>query len=146
MNAILKKKRNKFKTIIKAFFTFSKAQVSSFTGAMIDYGVMLFLTEVFGIHFTYTIVIGGIVGACWNFTLNKYWTFHSKKKPYKSSMRSQLVKFVLVAINSILLKSTGTYYITHFFGLDYRISRIVVDLFVSWLINFNMQRFWVFKK
>ena len=41
------------------------------------------------------------------------------------------MRFILVVINSITLKSLGTYIITKFFKIDYKISRIIIDLFVS---------------
>jgi hypothetical protein len=52
-------------------FTFSKAQLSAFSGGMIDYGVMIFLTELFHLHYTVSILISGVIGAVINFSLNK---------------------------------------------------------------------------
>jgi len=48
-------------------------------------------------------------------------------------------------INSILLKSSGTYLVTTFLRIDYKISRIIVDLIVSIALNYNLQKYWVFK-
>ena len=78
--------------------------------------------------------------------LNKKWTFHSKNQPYKHGLKVQLIKFILVVINSIFMKSYGTFLITQFIGIDYKISRLFVDLFVSLVFNFNLQKYWVFKK
>lgn len=126
--------------------TFSKAQVSAFVGGMADYGIMIFLTEVFHIYFTYSIVVGGIIGAIVNFTINKTWAFHSIKNPYISSAKGQLLKFVLVVLNSIFLKSSGKYLITKFLRIYYKISRLIVDLIVSIGVNYTLQRYWVFKR
>ena len=131
---------------LERIFVFAKAQVSAFIGGITDYGIMVFVTEVFHVHYTISIAIGGIVGAVVNFSLNKGWTFLSKDVPYKNTIRKQLLKFVVVVINSIVLKSSGTYFITTFIGIDYKISRLVVDLFVSTLFNFTLQKHWVFKK
>ena len=125
---------------------FAKAQVSAFIGGITDYAFMIFFTEVFHVHYTISIAIGGIIGAIINFSLNRYWTFPTKELRYKNSIKKQLLKFVLVVLNSILLKSTGTYVITTFLNIDYKISRVVVDLFVSIGLNYNLQRNWVFKK
>jgi putative flippase GtrA len=125
---------------------FGKAQVSAFIGGITDYAIMVFFTEAFHVHYTVSIVIGGVVGAVVNFSLNKKWAFHSKNTSYQSSMRRQLLKFVLVVANSIFLKSTGTYAITTFLGIDYKISRLITDLFVSVGFNYTLQRYWVFKK
>ena len=132
--------------MFEKIFTFSKAQISSFVGGSVDYLVMLFFTELFHVHYTISIVIGGVVGAVVNFSINKYWTFHSKEVPYVHNLRKQLFRFILVVINSILLKVSGTYLLTTFLHIDYKISRLITDLIVSLAINYTLQRFWVFKK
>lgn len=131
---------------IARLIVFAKAQVSAFVGGMTDYATMVFFTEVFHVHYTVSIVIGGIIGAVVNFSVNNKWTFHSENTSYKNSMRKQLLRFVLVVVNSILLKSSGTYAITTFLGIDYKISRLITDLFVSIGFNYTLQRYWVFKK
>ena len=125
----------------KSFLTFFKAQASAFIGWLSDYAIMLFCTEVLGIHYTLSIVISGTLGAVVNFSINKYWTFKSP-----SPIGGQLVRFVFVVLGSIALKSSGTYLVTEFVQIDYKISRIIVELVVSLLFNYPLQRYWVFKK
>ncbi|MEN6619346.1 MAG: GtrA family protein [Rikenellaceae bacterium] len=132
--------------MFEKILVFTKAQVSAFTGGVTDYMLMIFLTEFYHVHYTISIAIAGIIGSIVNFSLNKSWTFHSKDIPYKNSINKQLLKFVSVVINSIVLKSSGTYFITTFFGIDYKISRIITDLFVSIVFNYSLQKHWVFKK
>lgn len=131
---------------VERIWVFGKAQVSALVGGSADYAIMVFITEVFHVHYTISIAISGIAGAVINFSLNKGWTFRSKDLPYENSMANQLIKFILVVLNSIVLKSTGTYLITTFLKIDYKISRLMVDLFVSIIFNFTLQKFWVFKK
>ena len=147
MNVILEKE-NRLTTnnLLAKLIVFFKAQVSAFVGGITDYLIMIFFTEVFQVHYTISIVIGGLIGAVVNFSLNNKWTFHSNDFPYKNSMRAQLLRFILVALNSILLKSMGTYAITTYMVIDYKISRLITDLFVSIGINYTLQRYWVFKK
>ena len=130
----------------KHLIVFTKAQFSALIGGMVDYGIMVFVAEVFHIHYTLGIVIGGIVGALINFTLNKRWTFNSDDAVYRNSLFKQLLKFSVTAINSIVLKSSGTYFLSTFFSIDYKITRIVVDIIVSIFFNFTLQKEWVFKK
>ena len=147
MNAIERKETGSIaQSLFQRIYIFGKAQVSAFVGGMIDYLVMIVFTEFFHVHYTISICIGGFVGALVNFSLNKNWTFRSKDKYYKHSVKVQLIKFSAMALNSILLKSSGTYLVTRFFRIDYKISRIIVDLIVSIGINYNLQRFWVFKQ
>ena len=146
MIGILKKEnRSKTNILVDKILVFAKAQVSAFIGGITDYAIMVFITEVFHVHYTISIAIGGIIGAVVNFSLNRYWTFPTKELRYKNSINKQLLKFVLVVINSILFKSSGTYLVTTFLKIDYKISRVIVDLFVSIAINYNLQKYWVFK-
>jgi len=146
MIGILKKEnRSKTNILFDRILVFAKAQVSAFIGGITDYAIMVFITEVFHVHYTISIAIGGIIGAVVNFSLNRYWTFPTKELRYKNSINKQLLKFVLVVINSILFKSSGTYLVTTFLKIDYKISRVIVDLFVSIAINYNLQKYWVFK-
>jgi putative flippase GtrA len=125
---------------------FGKAQVSAFLGSIVDYLLMISITEIFGLHYTISIAIGGIAGAYVNFLLNRRWTFRSKDITYHNSFLNQISKFLIVVITSILIKSSGTFYITSYFNIDYKISRILTDLLVSLLLNYNLQKRWVFKK
>lgn len=111
-----------------------------------DYGVMVFVTEVFHIHYTISIVIGGMVGALVNFALNKTWTFKDKQRGYAHGVFTQLFKFACMVLGSIALKSAGTYLLTNWLHIDYKITRIMIDLVVSLAFNYTLQRFWVFRK
>ena len=141
----IERKENKSNRHIKRVVVFVKAQLSALIGGITDYAIMVFITEVFHVHYTISIAIGGIIGAVINFSLNRYWTFQTKELRYKNSIKKQLLKFVFVVVNSILLKSSGTYFVTTFLKMDYKISRLIVDLFVSIALNYNLQKYWVFK-
>jgi putative flippase GtrA len=139
-------KKSWLRKIIEQFVIFLKAQISAMIGGVSDYFIMVFFTQVFHVHYTISIAIGGVIGAVINFSINKTWTFMSHRFPYKNSFRIQMLKFIVVVVNSIVLKSSGTYFITTFLHLDYRISRIIVDLIVSIAFNYNLQKYWVFKQ
>ena len=134
------------KKTIEELFIFGKAQVSAFLGGTVDYLLMIFFTEVFGIHYTISIAIGGVIGALINFFVNRKWTFSSKGINYYSSWFKQMSKFVVVVLNSIVLKSSGTYLLTTMLFIDYKISRIIVNLIVSLIFNYTLQKHWVFRK
>lgn len=125
-----------------SIFTFGKAQFSAFVGGIFDYGVMIFCTEFLKIYYAESIVISGLLGAMVNFSINRYWTFQNTE----AGLRNQLLKFYLVVLGSIVLKSSGTFFVTENFLLDYKISRLIVDLFVSLGFNFTLQKYWVFRK
>jgi putative flippase GtrA len=123
---------------------FIKAQLSAFLGGSTDYVVMILLTEFLHIHYTISILISAAFGAIVNFTINKFWSFKSSW-PYSSTHKAQVFKFSFVVAGSILLKSSGTYFITTGLHLDYRISRLIIDSFVSYGFNFPLIKLWMFK-
>ncbi|MDR2358556.1 MAG: GtrA family protein [Prevotellaceae bacterium] len=132
--------------MFKQLIIFSKAQLSAFIGGLCDYGIMIFLTEIGGMRYVFSIAVACILGAVVNFSLNRTWSFYSQSKSYKFSSTQQLVRFAVVLASSILLKISGTYLLTSFAGIDYKISRIITDIIVSLGYNYVLQRFWVFIK
>ncbi|MCL7989189.1 GtrA family protein [Sphingobacterium sp. lm-10] len=121
---------------------FLKAQLSAFVGGMVDYAIMICGVELFELPISTSIVISGAIGAVVNFSINRYWTF----KDEQTKVGDQLWKFIIVVIGSILLKSQGTPLLTDITGIDYRITRLMVELVVSLGFNFTLQKFWVFRK
>ncbi|WP_036602163.1 GtrA family protein [Olivibacter sitiensis] len=124
----------------KAILVFFKAQFSAFAGGIVDYAIMIFCTEVLSIHYTISIAISGVIGAVVNFSINRFWTFKKGNLP----VGGQLVKFCLVVLGSIALKSSFTYLLTENLHLDYKISRILIDIAVSLGFNYTLQKYWVF--
>jgi putative flippase GtrA len=107
---------------------------------------MILLTEIGGIHYTISIAIACTLGAVMNFAVNKKWTFYSKHHSYKFSLSQQLWRFIFVVGSSIVLKMLGTYALTAYIHIDYKISRLITDMIVSVLYNYMLQRYWVFKE
>ena len=128
----------------KSIFTFLRAQVAAFLGGLTDYGLMILLTEIFKLHFTFSILISGSVGAIINFSINRFWVFKNHSS-YSSCINNQLFKFALVVLGSISLKSFGTLILQKTFQIDYRIGRIITDSFVSYGFNYPLIRYWVFR-
>ena len=128
----------------KSIITFLQAQVAAFLGGITDYGLMILLTEVFKLHFTFSILISGTVGAVINFSINRLWVFKNQSG-YSNHINSQLFKFALVVLGSISLKSFGTLILQKVFQIDYRIGRLITDLFVSYGFNYPLIKNWVFR-
>lgn len=131
-------------TRTNGLYIFARAQVSSFLGGVSDYLLMIAFTEWLGIYYVMSIVISGTLGAVVNFTINRYWAFNWNGG-YKEPMGSQVLKFVAVVAGSIFLKSLGTFLVTYFLALDYRISRLFIELLISYGFNYTLMRYWVFK-
>lgn len=122
-------------------YTFGKSQVAAFVGGVFDYWVMIGCTELLHLHYTRSIVIGGLLGALLNFSINRYWTYNARE----ISLKQQLFKFYIVVGASIMLKTYGTYFFTEALHIKYYYVRLFVDLIVSICFNYTLQKYWVFK-
>lgn len=123
---------------------FLKAQISAFSGGITDYGLMILLTEWLHIHFTISILISGTLGGIVNFCINRFWAFKSNDG-YHNSTRWQLIRFFMVVLGSISLKSAGTYLLQQSLHIDYKIGRLLTDSIVSYGFNYPLMKYWVFK-
>ena len=133
-----------FRKIFNEISTLSRAQLSAFIGGTVDYFSMIFITEVFKVNFSISIIISGFIGAIVNFSINRQWTF--KANGQRHPVIHQIIRFVPVVLNSVFLKSVVTTFIVKFFYIDYKISRLITDTLISVGVNYPLQRFWVFRK
>ncbi|HMR17889.1 MAG TPA: GtrA family protein [Sphingobacterium sp.] len=121
---------------------FLKAQLSAFIGGLSDFVIYTFCYKVFLVSAPFSNAISGSLGAIVNFTINRYWAFNNTT----ISVASQLWKFILVVISSIILKSTGIYFFVDIWKFHYLLSKLIVELIVSLGFNFILQKYWVFRK
>ena len=121
---------------------FLRAQLSAFIGGLSDFGIYTFCYTVLKFTAPFSNVISGSLGAIVNFLINRYWSFGNTDK----SISSQLWKFILVVIGSISLKSLGIYLLVDYWHWHFLLSKLIVEIIVSLGFNYNMQKYWVFKK
>lgn len=128
----------------KNIFVFFKAQFSAFIGGIVDYLIMIVCTEFLHIHYTMSILVGGLIGAVINFSINRHWTFSAQQN--QSAMPLQFFKFACMLGGSIFLKASGTFLLTESVHIDYKISRLMTDVVVSLGFNYTLQKYWVFSR
>lgn len=121
---------------------FLKAQLSAFIGGMTDLGIYSFCFKVLSFSAPFSNAISGSLGAIVNFLINRYWSFGKTK----TSLGSQLWKFVIVVIGSISLKSLGIYFLVDLWQWHFLLSKLLIEIIVSLGFNFTLQKYWVFKK
>ena len=120
---------------------FLSAQVAAFIGTAVDFGVVIFLTEVFGIWYVVSNVIGAMCGAVTNFFLGRHWVFSSTQ----NKISHQAFRYFLVATGSMILNTLGVYLLTEFTSLNYIFSKIIVAVLIAFTFNFLLQKHFVFK-
>lgn len=121
---------------------FFRSQLAAIAGTALDYFSVIFLTELVGVWYIYSNVIGASAGAAFNFLLGRYWAFNSRK----DLIHTQAFRYVLVATGSLVLNTIGLYLLTEFSSLHYIVSKIIVGVLVAMTYNYLLQKFFVFKK
>lgn len=120
---------------------FLSAQVAAFIGTAVDFGVVIFLTEILGIWYIVSNAIGASCGAITNFFLGRNWVFSSTE----NKISHQASRYFLVATGSMILNTLGVYLLTEFTSLNYIYSKIIVAVLIAFTFNFLLQKHFVFK-
>ncbi len=121
--------------------TFLKAQAASLAATVVDFGVTILLKEVFHCWYLLASVLGTISGGIVNFSMNRSWVFQANDQ----KIYLQAIKYILVWIGNLVLVSGGVFVFTHYVGLSYLVSKIIVSLTVGIGYNYVLQKKFVFK-
>ena len=121
---------------------FLKAQVASFSGTIVDFLTTLVSVEFFNVWYVVANITGNVCGGITNFYLGRNWVFNSKdRKAY-----IQGIRYIIVWAGSITLNTSGVFVLTHYVGLNYIVSKVVVSLLVGFTYNYFLQNYFVFKQ
>jgi putative flippase GtrA len=120
--------------------TFVKAQASSLIASLFDFLTTVVCKEFFYLWYVVANIIGTIVGGATNFVLGRVWVFHKKEK----SAPKQILKYILVWSGNAFLNTAGVFLVTHYIGLSYIISKIIVSFLVGISYNYVLQKKFVF--
>jgi putative flippase GtrA len=121
--------------------TFTKAQITSVLATGVDFVVTILLVQVAGAPYLPGSAAGTVSGGAVNFLISRNWVFNAQEKKWAA----QLPRFVLVWIGSMVLNVSGLYLLTHFAGINYLISKIVIAIGVAVFYNYVLQKRFVFK-
>ena len=119
---------------------FAKYFIVGISGLLIDITTLIFFKEVIGLTPVIAVVVNQILLLCYNFTLNKYWSFRDKALPHK-----QIVRYFTLAIFNYSFAVIMMAIFNGKLEFDYRLVRIgTIAIMVSW--NFIILKYWVYKK
>ena len=120
---------------------FLRSQIAAFISTCIDYLTVIMLTELAGLWYIYSNVIGALLGAITNFSLGRHWTF----KAQEGAIGNQAFKYALVSIGSVSLNTLGLYALKEWGNVNYIMAKVVVGLFIAVCFNYVLQKHFVFK-
>ncbi|MEM6964942.1 MAG: GtrA family protein [Bacteroidota bacterium] len=120
---------------------FVSAQMAALAGTVIDFLTVILLTELVGLYYVISNVIGAFFGAITNFLLGRFWVFSAAQK----KIVPQAFRYFLVATGSMILNTLGLYGLTELTPLNYIVSKIVVAIAIAFTFNFFLQKNFVYR-
>ena len=117
------------KKLIAQFMKFGVVGVIAF---LIDFGVMVFLTEVFGVPYLISTTVAFIVSVIFNYVASMRYVFVRKED---MSRRREFIIFVALSAIGLVLNDVFMWLLVDLFTIDYRISKIITTVLVA-LWNF----------
>ncbi len=112
------------KRLIAQIMKFGVVGVIAF---VIDYGLLIFLTEGFGIDYLVSATISFTVSVIFNYLASMRYVFAHKQG---LSRRREFAIFVVLSVIGLAINNVCLWLGVDMFGVDYRISKIVVTAIV----------------
>lgn len=94
---------------------------------LIDYGVMVLLTEVFGVNYLVSATISFIVSVVFNYLASMRYVFTHKED---MSRRREFIIFIVLSVIGLGLNDLCMWFFTGLLGISYLISKIIATAIV----------------
>jgi putative flippase GtrA len=119
---------------------FLRFQLTAIIATTADFLVTIGLKEIYEVNYSLAVAIGATAGAITAFTINRYWVFKALElHPLEQGMR-----YLFVAMGSVILNTTGTWMLTEFFQFPYIVSKAIIALIVGFTYSYYFSKRFVF--
>ena len=108
---------------------------------LVDYGVLVLLTEVFGMHYLLSATISFILGLITNYLLSVVWVFDNRTL---GNRWAEFTVFAIIGVIGLGLNALIMYVCTDKMGIHYMISKIISTVIVFFW-NFFARKIVLFK-
>ena len=109
---------------------------------VIDYGLMVFLTEVFKVPALISAAISFTVSVIFNYIASVKWVFEVDEE--KNSKQKQFIVFVVLSVIGLIINELIMWIMDSKFGIHYMISKLVAT-FVVMVWNFITRKIFLEK-
>ena len=113
------------KKLIAQFMKFGIVGVIAF---VIDYGAMIFLTEVFGVPYLISTTVSFVVSVVFNYFASMRFVF---KRKDDMSRKREFIIFIVLSICGLGINDVLMWLMVDSLFIDYRLSKIVVTVVVA---------------
>jgi putative flippase GtrA len=115
--------------------------VSGAIAFICDFSLLIFLTEVLGVHYLISNVAGYAVGLVVSYTINIKWVFTHRR--FRSQQGSEFVYFTTIVVVGLAISELVIWLATDFIDLPYQWSKIISTCFV-FVFNFVAKKWLLF--
>mgnify|MGYP004455753841 CR=1 FL=1 len=129
----------KMKKLISQILKFGFVGAAAF---VIDYGLMVLLTEVFNVYSLISAAISFTVSVIFNYVASVKWVFEVDEE--KNSKQKQFIVFVILSVIGLIINELIMWIMDSKFGIHYMISKLVAT-FVVMVWNFITRKIFLEK-
>ncbi len=134
-----------FQDSVKIYGLFFKFIAASLSSSVIDLGIFtvgtLVLKDMFpGYYIVISTVVARVISSLYNFFVNRQSVFKSD-----DNLTATMVKYYILAVIQMALSAVGVMVVFRLLGGNETLIKVVVDCLL-FVISFQIQREWVFKK
>ena len=121
----------------------NKYIVSGFAAALVDFTVLIIVTELFGIHYLISNICGYMSGLVVAYTLNTRWVFRYRKYEQKAKMEFSI--FVVIVLIGLAISEAVIYMLVESLALPYALAKLV-SIGAIFLFNFAAKKRFLFSE
>lgn len=106
-----------------------------------DFGVLVFTTEVLGVHYLLSNIAGYAVGLVVSYTINVKWVFNHRR--FGDRKASEFIYFTIIVFVGLGISEGVLWLATESIDMPYQVSKIISTFFV-FLFNFVVKKWLLF--
>jgi putative flippase GtrA len=119
----------------------NKYIVSGLAAVLVDYTVLITVTELFGIHYLISNICGYMSGLLVAYNLNTRWVFRYRKYEQKTKMEFSI--FVVIVLIGLAISEAMIYMLVETLALPYTLAKLV-SIGAIFIFNFTAKKRFLF--
>jgi putative flippase GtrA len=120
---------------------FNRYIVSGLAAVLVDYTVLITVTELFGIHYLISNICGYMSGLLVAYNLNTRWVFRYRKYEHKTEMEFSI--FVVIVLIGLAISEAMIYMLVETLALPYTLAKLV-SIGAIFIFNFTAKKRFLF--
>lgn len=131
----------KFKQyIVNSKYQIARFLITGISSAIMDIGLLIILKEKANFRPVFAVATNQVFVIAYNFLMNKYWSFATKKMPLR-----QFGRYIILVFLNYFFSIALMYLFYDLVGIDYKLVRLS-SITLLFVVNFIFYKYWVYKE